>query len=304
MAGSAPLIAITGGTGFVGARVILSALDAGYRVRALIRNPVKQLDIQDDNLIWYAGALGSDDAGFVDGVDCVIHIAGLIKARKRDDYYAVNAKAAAHLAEAATQAEVKRFILLSSMAARVPELSDYAGSKRAGEDRVKEAFTGPLAIVRAPAVFGPGDEATAPFFVAIKRGILPVPGGRGWKERKLSMAFVDDLARDIITQGLSGGYDGQTVSPATLPILTWPDFAKLCSDVTGKTVKAIPIPLSLLYPVAGVTSATSRLFGMGHLTLGKLGEFLYHDWSSDTLIQGASKPEDALEATLRYYKAL
>lgn len=302
MAAKAPLIAITGGTGFVGARVIHYALDAGYRVRALIRNTNKKLDIEHANLSWHKGSLGSDDAAFVEGVDTVIHIAGLIKAQKRQDYYEINAHAAGALAKHANQHRVKRFVHLSSMAAQVPELSDYAGSKRAGEDAVKAEFDGPLVIIRAPAVFGPGDEATAPFFTAIKRGILPVPGGHGWRKRKLSMAYVDDLARDIIQSAVAGDYDGQTVSPATLPSLTWPEFAELCSQSMGLKVRAVPLPLSILYPVAGITSATSRLFGRGHLTLGKLGEFLYGDWSSDDLIKNATAPKDALEATMRYYE--
>lgn len=302
MAEKAPLIAITGGTGFVGARVIHYALKAGYRVRALIRNPQKKLEIKHPNLTWHQGSLGSDDAAFLKDAHTVIHIAGLIKAQKRQDYYAVNADGAGALAKVANTQNVKRFVHLSSMAARVPELSDYAGSKRAGEDAVKAAFDGPLAIIRAPAVFGPGDEATAPFFSAIKRGLLPVPGGRSWKKRKLSMAFVDDLARDIIQSAVKGNYDAQTVSPATLPSLTWPEFADLCTETMGQNVRALPLPLSVLYPVAGITSATSRLFGRGHLTLGKLGEFLYQDWSSDDLITDVTAPKDALEATMRYYE--
>lgn len=298
---AAPRLAITGGTGFVGAKVIKAALCAGYRVHALIRNPSKKLDIIHDNLSWHKGSLGDDDAAFVKDADIVIHIAGLIKARTRADFDLINVDAAKALARAAQTAGVNRFVLLSSMAARVPELSDYAGSKFDGEVAVKKAFQGKLAIIRAPAVFGPGDEATAPFFQALQKGGLPVPGGKGWRKRRLSMVYVDDLAKDIIAQGASGAYDGQTVSPATMPDMTWPDFAALCSASFGRPIRLLPIPYPVLVSVAGVTSLTSRLFGLGHLTLGKLREFVYQDWSSEELIQEATPPKDALETTLQYY---
>ncbi len=298
------LLAITGGTGFVGQHVIRAALDAGHSVRALIRNPAKRPDISHTNLSWHAGALGEDDAAFLRGADIVIHLAGLIKARTRAEFDAVNVDAARALAAAAQDQSLARFVLVSSMAAKAPELSDYAASKRAGEDAVKAAFKGPLCILRAPAVFGPGDQATAPFFKAVKRGILPVPGGRGWASRRLSIVYAPDLARNITEQAVTGAYDGQTVSPASWPDVTWPQFADMLSEASERKVRALPLPLSVLYPTASITSATSRLMGKGHLTLGKLREFLYGDWSSDDPIQDATSPKDALRATMRFYEAL
>lgn len=301
MTGKLPLIALTGGTGFVGLYVIRYALDAGYSVRALIRNPARKPDLTHPNLTWHQGALGESDADFVKGAQIVVHIAGLIKARRRDDYFAVNDRAAGALALAAEKAGVDRFVLLSSMAARVPGLSDYAGSKAAGEKSVKAAYKGSLAIVRAPAVFGPGDEATAPFFTAIKRGLLPVPGGHGWRKRRLSMVFVEDLARDLVGQALSGAYDGDIISPATIVDVNWPEFADICSDVMGRPVRALAVPISVLYLIAGGTSVASRILGVGHLTLGKLREFLYQDWSSKHPIQDATPIKQALDMTMRSY---
>lgn len=296
-------LAITGGTGFVGRAVIQHALDAGHTVSALIRTP-SRAPIQHSNLTWITGALGTCDADLVADADCVVHIAGLIKAKRRADYFAINATAAGNLARAAAEAGVGRFVLLSSMAARKPGLSDYAASKRAGEEAVSHEFSKNVAVIRAPAVFGPGDVATAPFYTAMQRGLLPVPGGRGWNRRKLSMVYVEDLARDIISEAVNGAYDGQFVSPATITETTWPEFAKTCSQVANKQIKAVPLPLALLYPVAAMTSLTSRMFGMGHLTLGKLSEFLYQDWSSEDTVRNATPSPAALEQTLSYYKVM
>ena len=298
-----PLIALTGGTGFVGPHVISAALNAGYRVRALARNPLKFQNFNNSNFTVIKGALGDNDDKFLSGADVVLHMAGLIKARNRAVFDAVNVNATAKLASAAQEAGVSRFVLLSSMAAKVPELSDYAASKNMGENAARDNFFGALSIIRAPAVFGPGDEATKPIITAIDKGVLLAPGGRGWRERRLSLVAVQDLAHDLIERAVSGDYDGKTVSPATAGSMTWPDFATIAAEAVDKPIKLLPLPLSLLYPFAGVMSLLSLSFGIGHLTLGKLREFLYEDWSSDDVIQSDISMADRLAQTLAAYRA-
>ena len=296
------LIAVTGGTGFVGRHVIRALLENGYKVRALARSPEKLADISHNNLQTFKGSLGSNDAAFVGGADIVLHMAGLIKARNLSEIMAVNRDATKMLAKAAYEAGAKRFVLLSSQAAGQPQLSEYAASKKVGEEAVKEAYRGKIAIIRAPAVFGPGDQATKPFFDFIAKGRLPVAGGKDWQERIMAMVFVTDLAKDIAYRAVSGDYDGETLTPCTVPALTWEKFAADAGEALGITVKVTPIPLPIIRTVAAGTSVTSRLFGAGHLTLGKLREFLYEDWSSQDVIQNSTPFIEALRITAESYK--
>ncbi len=302
MPAAKPLIAVTGGTGFVGRHLIETLLENGYQVRALARTPAKLAELSHDNLEIFKGSLGSDDTGLVGGVDVVLHIAGLIKARNLSEIMAINRDAAGEMAKAAQKAGVKRFVLLSSQTAGQPHLSDYAASKHAGEVAVKDAYSGKLAIIRAPAVFGPGDEATKPFFNFIAKGRLPVAGGPHWRNRKMAMVYVGDLARDMTERAVTGEYDGQTLTPCTVPALTWEKFAVDAGQALGIPVKATPIPLPLIKTIAAGTSVTSRLFGAGHLTLGKLREFLYEDWSSQDVIQNPTPFIEALRITAESYK--
>jgi len=297
-----PLIAVTGGTGFVGRHVIKALVENGYRVRALARTPAKLDDLSHDNLKVLKGPLGSNDTALVEGADVVLHMAGLIKARNLSQIMAVNRDAAKDIARAAQTADVKRFVLLSSQTAGQLELSDYAASKQAGEIAVKEVYSGNLAIIRAPAVFGPGDEATKPFFDFIAKGRLPVAGGPNWRKRQMAMVFVTDLAKDMASRAVTGDYDGQTVTPCSVPALTWEKFAADAGQALGISVKATPIPLPIIKTIAAATSVTSRLFGMGHLTLGKLREFLYEDWSSEDVIQNATPFIEALRVTAASYE--
>ena len=65
-----------------------------------------------------------------------------------------------------------RFVLLSSLAARQPQISDYAASKLAGEAELTRLDGElPWSILRPPAVYGPGDRETLAFFRALRMGI-------------------------------------------------------------------------------------------------------------------------------------
>ena len=193
-------------------------------------------------------------------------------------------------------------MLLSSQAANQPQLSAYCASKEAGERAVKAAYTGTLAIIRAPAIFGPGDQATKPIFDLIAKGRLLAAGGAGWQARKVAMVFAPDFVRDLTDNALSGAYDGRSVTPCSIGALTMPEFAQAASEALCRPVKATPIPLPLITIVAAATSISSRLLGKGHLTLGKLREFRYEDWTSEDVIQNPTPFIDALRITARSYE--
>ena len=296
---SGKIIALTGATGFVGRIVVQELLAQGYLIKALVRPGSVGKTLQHDNINWIEGTLDNpiSEISLCAGADTVIHIAGLVTARTKAEYYKINADATGTLVQAAVRAKVKRFVYLSSLAARQSELSDYAGSKRAGEGQLarKMGETMKAVVVRAPAVFGAGDKATAPFYKLIKKGWLPAPGGRNWRTRKIGLVHVDDLARFLTKDCLSGDNDGRTVTIATHASITWPEFAEECAQALGKPVRVFPLPLSILYPIAAVNSVTKRAFGIGHLTLGKLKEFLYEDWS----VADESETETVLQSALK-----
>ncbi len=293
---------MTGATGFVGQHVLSRLLDEGYRVKALVRPSAIEKTIDHENLNWIEGGLSEVRPlrALCSEADVLIHIAGLITARTRDEYFETNARAVASLTGLAKQAEVKRMVLLSSLAAREPNLSAYAASKRAGEGAMARRL-GPNmqgVVVRAPAVFGPGDQATAPIFTAIRRGFLPCPGGRNWQARKFSLLYIDDLVDSLVGPCLSGQYDGRTIYPSTCASLTWPSFAQACSKAQQRSVRPIPLPISVLTSLATMTSASKKLTGKGHLTLEKLREFLHEDWSVNSDLESGTCLQSAIKNTI------
>ncbi len=297
------IIALTGATGFVGRHLVRNLLEQGFKVKALVRRSGALDDLAQENLFIYEGDLSSDLTHWIKGADCVFHLAGLVKAPKWSNFEEVNVNGAGRVAKAAEIANIPRLILLSSQTARAPELSRYAKSKKLGEEAVKQEFSGKLAIIRAPAVFGPGDNATKPIFELMKRGLLPVAGGHDWKTRSVAMVYVSDLVENLIGYALEGKYDGKTVSPATERALTMPQFAKYGEDALERPVRAFPVPLMILYPVAAITTLTLRLFSIGHLSLGKLAEFRYEHWQSNDLVSNPTPMAEAIAKTVQSYNA-
>jgi uncharacterized protein YbjT (DUF2867 family) len=129
----AKLVAVTGATGFVGPHLLAALTRHGWKLRVLVRrwSPVPPLAGIDAEIVL--GDLADEPAlrKLLNGADALLHAAGLIKARRPDDFQTVNRDGTALLAALAPELP---FLLLSSLAAREPALSPYAASKQAAEE--------------------------------------------------------------------------------------------------------------------------------------------------------------------------
>jgi nucleoside-diphosphate-sugar epimerase len=242
-------IAITGGTGFIGGRV----LDlADMPAHALARRP--QSSVRD--VTWIAGDL-ADSAALAHlcaGASAVIHIAGIVSAPTRAAFDAANVAGTAAVLAAAKATGVQRFVHVSSLAAREPQLSMYGASKAAAE-RLVVASGLDWVIVRPPGVYGPGDREMLDIFRLAARGFAVAPRGR------LSLIHVDDVATALLALAAGGP------SRVTLEIddgaangHSHPEFARAIGAALGKRPTVIPLPLSMLHLGArtGVSSKLTR----------------------------------------------
>lgn len=179
-------IALTGATGFVGQAVLDEAGRRGLAVRALTRRPQSERP----GVSWVAGDLTSEAAlgELVRGSDAVVHVAGLTNSREMSAFEAANVTGTASLIAAAKAAKVKRFVFVSSLAAREPGLSAYGASKSQAEKLV-EASGLDWTIVRPPGVYGPRDVDYFEMFRSARLGFVPLPP-RGAS----SIIHVEDLA--------------------------------------------------------------------------------------------------------------
>jgi nucleoside-diphosphate-sugar epimerase len=183
------IVALTGGTGFVGGHVLRRLLEAGHDVRALTRMPQPART----GVAWIAGKLDDETslAALCENADAVIHVAGIVNA-SAEAFDAGNRIGTLAMLHAAETAHVDRFVHVSSLSAREPQLSLYGASKRAAEDAVITS-TRDWRVIRPPAIYGPGDTDNIELFKFAKRGFVPLP-----RTGRMSIIHVDDLARLIV----------------------------------------------------------------------------------------------------------
>lgn len=277
-------VALTGATGFIGARILTSLTNGGWQVRALYRPKKGRMPPKLSGVEWVPGGLDDEASleSLMNGVALVVHCAGAVRGATREDFDKVNEAGAKLVAQvAARQPKLPRFLLISSLAAREPQLSHYAGSKHRGELAIKSVSEQMRwSIIRPPAVYGPGDRELLPLFQSIKNGLAPLPGGgRG----RFSMLYVDDLAAAVLAwastdtghektfeldDGRPNGYD-------------WDDVISIGSSIlrNNMPVRRIAIPISLLRFFADINYGLARLLNYAPmLTPGKIREITHSDW--------------------------
>ncbi|MBI1181788.1 MAG: NAD-dependent epimerase/dehydratase family protein [Alphaproteobacteria bacterium] len=274
MTAPAGLVALTGATGFVGAHVLDRLLAAGCRVNALTRRPQPARP----GVAWIAGDL--DDpaalARLTDGADAVVHVAGLIKARRTREFFAVNEGGTRRVLDAIGERNI-RYIHLSSISAREPQLSAYAASKAAAETAVLERSGLDFTILRPPVVYGPGDRETLVFFRAARsrRALLP-----GSPRHRTSLIHVHDLAAAVVAAMAAPALSGRTADVHDGA----PDgyaFPEVLSMIAGRAAWHRPlfVPPAALGSVGALTWMASLFTGGAPmLTPGKARELSFPDW--------------------------
>lgn len=244
------------------------------------------LAISHPDLVTVTGGL-SDAAALgqlMDGAYSIIHVAGRVRGRDDADFMPVNAEGVARVAQVARDTpSVARFVLISSLAAREPGLSPYAASKRAGEARLAEVAEGSdlrCAVLRPPAIYGPGDQELLPLLQWMARGVVPMPGAAG---ARASLLHVDDLAKaavkllDSPAQGTYELHDGHDAG------YSWEEIATIVEGAAGRGRGwRLKLPEGVLRSVAAMNLLAARLFGyLPMMTPGKINELRHPDWVCD-----------------------
>lgn len=262
-------LAVTGGTGFVGQHLLRMAIASGYDVRALTRG----WKPPEDEIAWVEGALDRPDSllKLATGADAVIHVAGAINGGKAT-FEAVNVAGTAAIIDAARGAGVRRFIHISSLAAREPGLSLYGWSKSRSE-RLVAASGLEWTIVRPPAVYGPGDRETLELFKMARRGFVPLPPGGSF-----SLIHVEDLCRLILAVIDEPDTVSETYEPDDGREDGWQHrhFARSLSRIFGKRATTMPMPRSMLSTLSRFDQLFRR--SRAKLTLDRVNYFCHPDW--------------------------
>ena len=264
------MLAITGATGFVGQALIDRALDAGHAVRALAR----KAQAPRAGVEWVAGDLDAAEQlrALVRGTEAVIHVAGVVNDAAA--FECGNVVGTLNVIEAAKAEGVQRFIQVSSLSAREPDLSAYGASKARAEKLVM-ASSLDWTIVRPPGVYGPRDVDYFEMFRLAKWGVMPVPP----REGRASILHVDDLARLLLALVPGGeGVSFQTFEPDDGRNDGWShyEFARAVGWAMGRRPWVVHLSRRSLERAARVDR---RVRGTkARLTEDRVGYMSHPDW--------------------------
>ena len=293
-----PKVLITGATGFVGAHVTSRLAEHGVAIRALVRESSDTRLLERIGAERVSGSLTEPESlrRAARDVDVIVHLAALTSARSVAGYHRVNETGTRDLVRAAVQADQRprRFVYLSSLAAAGPSVDDepvrpgdtprpltaYGRSKLAGEIVCRDAAEQiEVCILRAPAVYGPGDREMFRFFRMARLGFVPVPAG---PDRRLQFVHVGDLAGAIVRAVLAPTADGlfHIAEPRAYADR---EFARLVGAAVGRNVGIVKVPAAALKLAASLNEAACGLLGRSSVfNRDKAEELLASAWLCET----------------------
>jgi dihydroflavonol-4-reductase len=295
---------VTGATGFIGRHLVQALVERGIETTCLVREgsphgalgdlPVRiaRGDMRDRESVATAAA----------GADAVFHLASMLRAPWRAEFWTHNVEGTAKVAQAcAVQSTPPRLIVVSSLAAGGPSIgvrardesdgahpvSRYGRMKLACEVAARTLVPRlPLSIVRPPMVFGEGDRAALPLFRSVSAGwhVVPVARGNG-----LAMVHAADLAEALISVAIGGERctSQQPDDPtgvyyaAGVQEVAYADLGAAIAEALGVSrPRVVHIPLAATWMAVAATEMRARLRDVpSALNLDKAREARAGSWA-------------------------
>lgn len=275
-------VLLTGGTGFIGRRLVAALREHGARLRVLVRSS-SEFPPDWQGIEAVVGDL-ADAASLMracGGIDTVVHAAGFAHTDAADvpdfaaRHWMVNAEGTFRLLDATVAAGVGRFVFLSSVKAvgepgprcideswdALPE-TPYGRAKRAAEERVSVIGRekGMHTVNLRPAlVYGPGMKANlARLIDAARRGWLPPLPETG---NRRSLVHADDVAQAVLLAVAHPAAAGKTYFVTDNQPCSGRDLYVVVRRAFGLSVPGWTVPASVLRGVAGLVDGALRPLG-------------------------------------------
>jgi farnesol dehydrogenase len=266
------MIAVTGGTGFIGSRLIHTLLQQGDTVRMLTRPRKDPVATSGAEIVW--GDVRDPPAveRLVGGADLVFHLAACARAWVRDprEFETVNVEGTRNVLNAARAAGVRRVVHVSTELVD-GEITPYQRTKRAGEQVVQEyvAAGGDAVIVRPTRVYGPGAlnpaNSVTRVMAAYRNGTFRLRLADGGAYA--NYVYVDDVVDGLLKAAECGERGAAYLLGGEN--LTIPELLNLVAEATGRRHAVLALP-----PLAA--RALGRVCELG----GRLGiePLITRDW--------------------------
>jgi len=316
-------VLVTGASGFVGSALCRELVSAGYPVTAVVRQPLNSGLLSSKRAVVSLEKLDvspeTDWRNALKGVSVIVHLAAKVHALKDKGfnppqiYQQTNTQGTLKLARDAVEAEIRRFVYLSSIKvngektdggpfterSKSEPFDAYARSKWEAEQGLREivAESGlELVILRPPLVYGPGVKANFLSLLRLVERNLPMPlGGIDNRRSLLALDNLIDLLRICIEHPKAAG---QTFLVSDGEDISTPDLVQLIAGYMGFKARLFPVPrglMSLISRLPGKRGAIERLWGSLQVDSTKVCRLL--EWQPPLSL------EDGLKKTVKWYRS-
>jgi uncharacterized protein YbjT (DUF2867 family) len=246
------MILVTGGTGFVGTKVVHALRAEDRPVRVLARN-AKQAETAAN---WGCQVIEGDmtDAASlrraVTGCEAVIDLVAIISG-SREDFDRVMIQGTRDLVTAAKEAGAKRFVLMSALGVgeRSKDLTHYYRAKWDKEQTVQSSGL-EYTIFRPSFIFG-GEGGSLPIYIRQVRW-SPVITVIGDGKRRLQPIWVDDVAAYFVKSLVLPEATNKNFEIAGPDVVTWDELYERIRRVLGKKRAKVHMPYGLVRAGAAV----------------------------------------------------
>ncbi len=280
-------IFITGATGFIGTQLVRRLLEQGHTIRALSRRGGDQ----DGPLTWVRGRLEARDtyAHALEGCEAVVHLGALTGKAKAADFKRSNVDGTRALIAAARTAGVRRFLFISTIATRYPELEryPYAKSKLEAEALVKESELD-WTIMRPTIVLGPGSPILKSLAALAKLPVTPIFGSG---QVEVQPIMVDDVTRSIAHWLFAPDqtYSAQEIDLGGAETLTFEHLMQRIRQAQGKRAGRV-FGLPLKSTMWGLGMVDPALGAKLPVTAGQLYAFRYDSTAKPSAFMSELEP--------------
>jgi uncharacterized protein YbjT (DUF2867 family) len=246
------MILVTGGTGFVGPKVVHALRAEGRDVRAVVRDASRADTLRN----WDCELVEGDvtDAASLKraaaGCDAVVHLVAIITG-SASDFERVMVRGTENLVAAAQEAGVRRFVLMSALGVseQTRSLTPYYASKWAMEAAVQASGLEHV-IFRPSFVFG-RDGGVLPTFIRQVRW-SPVTPVLGSGESRIQPIWVEDVAAYFAKSIDLPEAANRTFELGGPDQVTWNELYQRIAKVLGKRRLRLNVPIPLVRPGAAV----------------------------------------------------
>jgi len=246
-------VLVTGGTGFVGPKVVHALRAQGHDVRALVRHPKRATQLATWGAEIAAGDV-TDPASLraaVDGCTHVVHLVAILKGSP-SDFHRVMTQGTKNLVAASKDARIERFVLMSALGTSetTKDTIPYYAAKWAMEQETTRSGL-EYTIFRPSFVFGRDGGALPLFMKQVKYSPVVTVIGSGLQ--RIQPIWVEDVA-----EYFSRGVDHPQAANRTFEIggpdiVSWNELYLKIAKVLGKRRKLVHVPSSLARTGAKLT---------------------------------------------------